>query len=157
MAESSVESAACEPALVVRSSEETPAALVVAAASVPESAVAVKPPLPPNWIPALPAEVKVSVENVVAVVSLPCTPVFAKLTVVTVILRPSAAVSETTPVLLEVAVTPVCDVLALIAAAVCVPRSSAPVAAPIAPTSMPLMTKSPVEVAPKDDAAPIPV
>ena len=68
-------------------------------------------------------------------------PVMAALLKVEIsMLRPSAAVNLTSPVLsLVAALTPVLDVLALMAVAICVPRSIAVKALSMAPISTPLI------------------
>ena len=59
-------------------------------------------------------------------------------------LRPSSALRLTAPVVvLATAVTPVCEVLRLMAAATCAPRPTAVVVALRAPMSTPLMVTAP--------------
>ena len=72
-------------------------------------------------------------------------------------LRPSAAVSDTAPVVeSNVAVTPVWLVFALTAAATCAPRSATPPAAASAPISTPLILISPAAIAVPDVVTVVP-
>ena len=112
MALSRVANAVWAPAAVVRSSEETPApAVAVAATAVTLRPVFVRPVVPPNVIPAEELLDRVNFDWVVSVPSAAVRPVPAKpaAVVVTVTLRPSAAVRVTKPADVTVAVTPVCD------------------------------------------------
>jgi hypothetical protein len=117
--------------------------------------------LPDTAIPALLAEVRVTVERLTQTV-LPASavnepppftakPVFAAVPVPVKVVAITAPESFTRPVASELAVTLVCADTLLMASAIWAPRKTALVVSAIAPTSTPLIKTEPVVSAVKDD------
>lgn len=157
-AASIVFSAAVAPAAVPRFSEDTPAPTVVVAELKPPVKLAAVKPVPVPFARVIPAELeevrlRVEVETSVAPVAETVIPVLAAaaaalVLAVTVTLRPSAAANATAPVVVsKVAVTPVCVLIALTAAATCAPRCAPDVEADKAPRFTPLIVMSPDAIA----------
>lgn len=142
---------------MVRFSDEIPApAVTVAEVKAPVKLAAARPAVEPaTVIPADEVELKDKVEvwTSVAPVALTVMPVLAEaaaalVLAVTTMLRPSAAARATAPVaVLKVAVTPVCELIALTAAATCEPRCAPEVDAVSAPMLTPLIWMSPAAIA----------
>ena len=160
---SNVDSAVCEPAEVVRSMVDTPAPAVAVACVKPAVKPAADRPaveLPAIVMPSLLEDANFTLERVielavaefVAVADSPVTAgaaeAVAGLTTSTAMLRPSAAVKLTAPVVLSnEATTPVWLDLALIAEDICPPRAATLDVASRAPISTPLMKTVPVVIA----------
>lgn len=171
-AASIVANAEVAPAAVPRFSEDTPAPTVTVAEVKPPVRLAAVKPVPVPFARVMPAalvELNDRVDVVISVAPVADTvmPVLAAaaaalVLAVTVMLRPSAADRATAPVaVLNVAVTPVCELIALTAAATWAPRCAPEVEADNAPKFTPLIVMSPdaiavaeVEAVPARDVAP---